>query len=317
MTHAGQENVTTLTKPVYPGYFADPFVMRLPNGHYAAFGTNPTATSGPRVFEALYSTNLRAWSSAGFVLDRLTPEMGDQYWAPEVAYAGQRWWLYYSLGHGDRGHHIRVASASDPFGPYRDLGINLTPGERFAIDPHPFQDADGSWYLYFSHDVLHHHRPGTHLAVAPLAAMTELGADPRPILAANADWQIYQRNRLMYGRRYNWHTLEGPSVIRRHDRYWMTYSGGAWTGPTYAISWATAPAPEGPWTHPANDVTPLLATTPELTGPGHNSIFQDGRGRDMIAFHAWNAQLTMRQLHIAALDFTDHRPSLDLNPPVS
>jgi hypothetical protein len=57
---------------------------------------------------------------------------------------------------------------------------------------------------------------------------------------------MYERSREMHGAVYDWHTLEGPSVVRRLGRYWMTYSGGAWTGEGYAVAWAVAESPLGP-----------------------------------------------------------------------
>lgn len=109
------------------------------------------------------------------MLNRLPETGGDEYWAPEVAYRRGAWWMYYSVGHGINGHHLRVAHATDPTGPFTDTGHNLTPTEAFAIDAHPFRDDDGRWYLYFARDVLDDPRPGTHLAVARLLTPTRLG----------------------------------------------------------------------------------------------------------------------------------------------
>lgn len=293
----------------WPGYFADPFVRPLPDGGYVAYGSGPpagTAPSGQRVFECLRSADLRHWESAGMVLDRLPAEAGDEYWAPEVAHRDGAFWLYYSVGHGIRGHHLRVARADAATGPFTDTGVNLTPGESFAIDAHPFQDADGSWYLFFARDVLDDPRPGTHLAVAPLAAPTSLGAIT-PALPPNADWQLYARDRPMYGERYDWHTLEGPAVVRRLGSYWMTFSGGAWTGPGYAVSWARASHPLGPWHHAAPDAAPLLATDQHLLGPGHNSIVTTA-GEDVIAFHAWDPAHTVRQMHLRPIRWSREGP---------
>ncbi|WP_208020614.1 hypothetical protein [Labedella phragmitis] len=55
---------------------------------------------------------------------------------------------------GAESHHIRLAVADDRLGPLRDLDVNLTPDESFAIDAHPFRDHDGRWYLFFARDVL-------------------------------------------------------------------------------------------------------------------------------------------------------------------
>lgn len=297
-------------RPAFSGYFADPFVMKLDAGYLAVGTHEPTPETGP-VFELLYSDDLRRWRRHGCALERLSPETGDAYWAPEIAEADGRWWLYFSVGHGIRGHQLRVAVADAPEGPYRDVGRVLSPHESFAIDPHPFRDTDGTWYLYFARDVLDADRPGTHLAVAPLASMTELGARPISALAPNADWQLYERGRTMYGRVLDWHTLEGPAVVRRHGRYWMTFSGGAWTGPGYAVSWAVADHPLGPWTHAPAGAPPLLASDDELIGPGHNSLTQAPDGGDVIAFHSWDAARTMRQLRVRRISFEPEGPRVD------
>lgn len=291
-------------------YVADPFVLPHDGGYYL-FGTTGS-TSPDRQFAVLHSPDLLTWTSLPGALHRPDPALGDEFWAPEVVRANGRWWMYYSVGHGDTGHHIRVALADHPAGPYDDLGIVLTPDERFAIDPHPFQDTDGTWYLYFARDVLDHERAGTHLAVAPLHEMTRLDGPTTTVLAPSADWQVYARDRHMYGNVYDWHTLEGPAVLKRHGRYWLTFSGGAWTGPDYQVSWAVADDPLGPWQTDSAAGHQLLATdVPSgLIGPGHNSLCTDLEGRDVIVFHSWDSAHTRRQPHAISIDFTNQGPQL-------
>ena len=301
-----------LRSPARPEYFADPFVVRTPDGGYAAFGTQPDGGTEQRVFEVLLSEDLSSWRPGGFALERLSPDMGDEYWAPEVCRRDDSWWMYYSVGHGIDWHQLRVARSSEVAGPFIDVGVNLTPGESFAIDPHPFRDADGQWYLFYARDVLDAERPGTHLAVGRLDDPTTL-ADVRGALAPNADWQIYERDRHMYGVVQDWHTLEGPTVVNRDDRYWMTFSGGAWTGPGYAVSWATADHPLGPWSHAPAGSPAVLESGPTLIGPGHNSLVVAPDGTDRIAFHAWNAEGSRRQMHLAPVVFTGSGPAVTLD----
>ena len=191
--------------------------------------------------------------------------------------------------------------------------MDLTPDESFAIDPHPFQDVDGSRYLFYAHDVLDAARPGTHLAVRRMVSLTELAAESIPVLAPDADWQRYEADRLMYGRRLDWYTLEGPTVVRRQGAYVLLYSGGSWEGPDYGVSYATAPTPLGPWTHPGADVPLVLSRA--LTGqrgPGHNSVLETG-GSSFIGYHAWNEQGTRRQMHVARLQWDGSIPSVDVS----
>ena len=296
---------------LYDGYFADPFVLRLDDGSYVAYGSSGAPAAGSRVFEALVSDDLQSWWSCGPVLNRLDAAMGDEYWAPEVIQGDGMYWMYYSVGHGIAGHHIRVARSESPLGPFDDQGVSLTPDERFAIDPHPFVDVDGTRYLYFARDVLDAERPGTHLAVARLETWTSVAAHAVPVLAAEADWQVYERDREIYGSHFDWHTLEGPSVVRRRGRYWLTYSGGAWTGPGYAVSWAVSDSALGPW-RPAPSADPaLLRSGDGLVGPGHNSLTTMPDGTDAIAFHAWDEERVRRQLHVHRISFEPGGPRVD------
>ncbi|MEJ1231159.1 MAG: glycoside hydrolase family 43 protein [Galbitalea sp.] len=279
-----------MRKPVFAGYLADPFLARF-DGEYVAYGSGDPKIA-PRGFEALRSRDLRSWTSVGTVFAGTDPDLGDAYWAPEVAFWGGRYWMYYSLGHGIVGHHIRVAVADSPFGPFEDTGVNLTPEEDFAIDAHPFRDTDGSRYLFFARDVLDAQRPGTHLAVKRMTSMTGVTAASTTVLAPDSDWQIYERSRLMYGRVLDWYTLEGPTVVYRGGRYHLFFSGGSWEGSGYGVSVATATNPLGPWLHTPARVPDVLSTAiTGLSGPGHNSVLLRGdEASDLIAYHAWNRE---------------------------
>ncbi|MFP5283796.1 MAG: glycoside hydrolase family 43 protein [Actinomycetes bacterium] len=291
----------TYRNPVYDRYFADPFVLRW-EGRYLAYGTGSWVDG--RAFEVLESPDLASWTRIGGALDPVAPELGTDYWAPEVVEAEGRFWLYYSVGHGDAGHHLRVAVADTPYGPFADVGINLTPEERFAIDPHPFQDVDGTWYLYYARDVLDAPRVGTQLAVDVLTTMTSLRGDSQTVLAATADWQLYQAARPMYGATYDWYTLEGPAVRLREGTYYCLYSGGSWQTEGYAVAWASAPSPLGPWTEPPGEAARLLAAVPDrVSGPGHNSIVTTYGGTDVLVYHAWDGATTKRLMCIDPLEW--------------
>jgi len=77
-------------EPAYDGYFADPFLTRFDGGFIAYGSGDDRALDGTetRAFEALRSPDLVHWTSAGGVLARLDPSLGDAYWAPEVVAAG-------------------------------------------------------------------------------------------------------------------------------------------------------------------------------------------------------------------------------------
>jgi arabinan endo-1,5-alpha-L-arabinosidase len=297
--------------PVHPEYFADPFALKVGDG-YVAWGTGRIVDG--RAFEVLYSADLIHWRSLGGALERLGPDvearLGSDYWAPEVVPADGRWWLYYSVGRGDVGHSLRVGVADEPAGPYLDCGVDLTPAERFAIDPHPFVDVDGTRYLFYARDVLEGDRVGTMIAVDVLDRMDRLRGRPVAVLAPTGDWQIFRRRRPMYGRVYDWHTLEGPFVRRHGEQYVLFYSGGNWEEPTYGVGWARAPHPLGPWHEPGR--APLLQTVPgHVLGPGHNSVVSGPDGQDVLVYHAWDPARTARRMCVDPLVWSPAGPVTD------
>lgn len=314
--------------PVYPGYFADPFVWKHA-GTYYAVGTGQeeaagetAAGSGQGIFPLLVSPDLVHWEPRGRAMAK--PEFGaafgETFWAPEVAYSEGRFYLYYSVGRKDQGHHLRVAVAESPTGPYHDTGSPLTtPSDwLFAIDPHPFRDDDGSWYLFFAADFLDAAPPGpgsvragTALVAQSLRDMTRLVGESRVVLRARHDWQRFQSDRPMYGNRYDWHTLEGPCLAKRKGRYYCLYSGGRWEAGGYGVDFAEADHPLGPYVDTNDGSGPrLLRTVPgRMLGPGHNSLVEGPDGNtDFLAYHAWDPGLSARRLCIDPLLWTEAGP---------
>jgi beta-xylosidase len=249
---------------------------------------------------------------------RPDPSLGNTFWAPEIAYANGTFYLYYSVGQGDKNHQIRVAAAKTPQGPYRDLGKTLVrPSDcPFAIDPHPFQDTDGRWYLFYARDFLdcsNQARAGTALMVARLKTMTDLDGEGTVVLRARSDWQRFQNQRPMYGRIWDWHTLEGP-FLRKHDgRYYCFYSGGRWETENYGVDYGVADHVLGPYSDAGNETGPrVLRTVPNhVLGPGHNSIITGPDGEDYIVYHAWDKNLKARQMFIDKLVWTPDGPRCD------
>ena len=293
--------------PVYAGYFADPFVLRH-EGLYYAYGTN-NRERAQEAFEILRSADLVNWTLVRRALPAVDGLAALDHWAPEVAEHGGRFYMYFSAGVEDREHRLRLAVADDPAGPFHYDGRVLTPHERFAIDAHPFRDDDGRWYLYYARDLLEGERVGTSLAVDRLIEMDRLAGAPVPVLGPSADWQIFRRARAMYGSVYDWHTLEGPFVVKRGGRYWLFYSGGRWSSKGYGVSYAVADSPLGPFVEPAGEGPAVLRSRPgALEGPGHNSVVVAPDGQDYIVFHAWDAAHTARRMCIDRLEWTAEGP---------
>ncbi|MBM0744218.1 glycoside hydrolase family 43 protein [Phormidium sp. CLA17] len=312
----------TYTNPVYPEYFADPFVWQH-QGVYYAIGTGPAEAAGQvnggeqqRVFPLLQSDNLINWQPAGNALQRPDSALGDNFWAPEVAYYEGIFYLYYSVGQGDKNHQLRVASSSDPLGPYQDVGEPLVDPKTcsFAIDPSPFQDDDGQWYLFYAQDFLDTEegvRAGTALVVDRLLTMTTLAREPKVVLRARHDWQRFLSDRSMYGGVYDWHTLEGPCVRKHDNRYYCFYSGGRWETESYGVDYGVADRVLGPYSDDGNEAGPrvLRSVLGNVLGPGHNSIATSPNGQaDYVVYHAWDNQMQARRMCIDLLIWTVEGP---------
>lgn len=296
----------TYTNPVWPDYFADPFVLRW-QGYYYAYGTGgPEAsggTPGGRVFPVLRSRNLADWEPMACALE-VEGGHPPAFWAPEVAERNGRFYLFFSTGGAEgAGQRLRVATADTPLGPFRDSGRLLLPDEPFSIDASPFRDpADGRWYLFFAKDFLDG-RVGTGVAVAPLADdMGSITAAPRTAIRATADWQIYQRGRRWSGRVWDaWHTVEGPSVVVHEGRYYCFYSGGRWSSSGYGVGFGVADNAMGPYVDPhAQDGPSVLRSRVGFAvGPGHNSVILAPDGETVFAvYHAWDRARTARRMFI-------------------
>lgn len=302
---------STYTNPVYPHYMADPFVLRH-DGHYYAYGTAAPSADGWQ-FPVLHSPDLVHWEAAGYALPPIPG--ADQYWAPEVAFHDGRFYLYFSArGLDDRDHQLRVAVSDQPTGPFLVRGLVLTPDDPFTIDPHPFRDSDGQWYLFYARDFLTldgEYRVGTGIVVDKLIDMETLAGDPQVVVRPHADWHLFQSERSMYGAVYEWHTIEGAAVRRHNGRYYCFYSGGAWERENYGVAYVVADHPLGPYHRPPEAAIPLLKSAPgQVIGPGHNSFTTAPDGQEIVVYHGWDVERTARLMRIDRLTWDGDTPVL-------
>ncbi|AUT01347.1 glycoside hydrolase [Nostoc sp. CENA543] len=306
------------TNPIYQGYFADPFVWQH-EGVYYAIGTGAAEAEGTkqsRVFPLLRSFDFVNWHFVDHALLRPDSALGNNYWAPEVAYNNGIFYLYYSVGHEDKNHQLRVATSETPLGSYQDIGEGLTDLNTcpFAIDPHPFCDDDGQWYLFYARDFLDTEggvRVGTALFVDRLQTMTKLAGEGKVVLRARSDWQRFLAKRLMYGEIYDWHTLEGPCVRKHEGKYYCFYSGGRWETEDYGVDYGVADHVMGSYSDAGNETGPrVLKSVPNFVrGPGHNSIVLGPDAQtEYVVYHAWTQNMDKRQICLDKLSWTPKGP---------
>lgn len=309
------------TNPVYASYFADPFVWKVSEVYYA-IGTGEAEAEGRavgKIFPVLQSTDFYTWQPASSAMDRPDKRLGENFWAPEVAARDDKFYLYYSVGQGDKNHQIRVAISENAAGPYRDSGKSLISPEQcaFAIDAHPFKDDDGQWYLFYARDFLDMdsgNRAGTGLMVARMRTMFELDGPGKVVCRPRFEWQRFQSNRRMYGETWDWHTVEGPCVRKHEGKYYCFFSGGRWEDESYGVDYVVADHPTGPFESDGGEAEPrVLQTIPgQVIGPGHNSIVTGPDGEtEYIVYHAWDKTMKARRMFIDKLRWTPQGPRCD------
>lgn len=306
-------------RALWPGYLADPMVLRTSSGYYAYGTGGPDARTREqfdREFPVLCSSDLIRWDEVGGALE--LPNGGEDlsYWAPEVTEHEGRFLMYYSAGGNEgEGHKIRVAISKNAAGPFVADGEELLPNEPFTIDAHPFKDPkDGGSYLFFAKDFFDE-PSGTGIGVVRLSNdMLQAEGEVTPLLRGQSDWQIFERNRSWYRRTWpTWYCVEGPFVVYRQERYWMFYSGGNWHAADYGVGCAVSDSVLGPYTDRRVQEGPtILRTGNDLWGPGHCSIVVGPDGEDRICFHAWDENYTARRLHIAKLTWDQSGPLAQL-----
>jgi len=294
----------TYVNPVYPYSFPDPFVLKF-RGKY--FGYCTGEASDGNVFGIIRSDDLVRWEYVGSAMEPLGSKP-PFYWAPEVIYDNGKFYLYYSAGN-EILMEIRVAVSGRPDGGFVDAGVRLTK-EDFAIDAHVFIDSDGSRYLFYATDFLEHSHIGTGTVVDRMVDWKTLEGNPRPVTRAKYDWQVYDPVRKEKGG-VRWHTVEGPTILKRKGKYFEMFSGGNWQNKSYGVSFAVTDSMnfDDEWKQFSDGkrTLPILRTIPDkVVGPGHNSVVRGPNNRELYCiYHRWTE--AGRVLAIDRMDFAGDR----------
>lgn len=306
----------TYTNPVYDGNMPDPTIIRY-QGVYYAYGTTGKERLDGRIFTLLRSTNLVNWDRLGGALIPPVADPRHEYWAPEITFADGKFYLYYAMGALEpERFQNRVAISSTPEGPFVDSGNVLVDCEsnRFTIDPYPFRDDDGQWYFFYSRNFPRTdpgYRAGTGIVVDRLIGMTNLAGDCHVVVRARYDWTLYEANRRMdvYNATFDWHTIEGPCVLKHDGRYYCIYSGANYQTTRYGLDCVVADHPLGPYSGQGDTARVLHGVPDKVRGPGHNDVVIGPDGHTQyVVYHAWDPTMSKRQLCIDKLTWTPDGP---------
>jgi len=243
---------------------ADPFIL-LHEGVYYAYGTGYK-----HGFHVYVSRDLATWEKAPAPALGMDDSYGTRkFWAPEVFYRDENktFYMFYTAE-----EHLCVATAKSPLGPFKQDTKKPMRAER-AIDSTLFVDDDGTAWLYFvivadGQNIIW----GAELERDWVTF--KAGKAPFRCIVAEREWELLQ------GR-----VAEGPSVFKRDGVYYMMYSANHFLNQGYAVGYATATSPRGPWKKA--DANPILKKPPNgLVGVGHGAPFVDAKGNYQYVFHA-------------------------------
>ncbi|MGV3587444.1 MAG: glycoside hydrolase family 43 protein [Adhaeribacter sp.] len=293
----------------------DPYVLYdAPSKLYYMYGTGGGAKDG---FATYSSPDLVNWKNEGQVYFGNKPDTWGihSFWAPEVYRVKNKYYMFYSAQWRDNptkeleNFRIGVAVADKPTGPFRDMGNKpiFDPGYPI-IDANVYFDKNGKTYLYYSRCCYKH---PVQSEVADWAKKIglyneieeswvygiELKADfsgtiGEPVLLlrppvkmndAQSEWE----SRSVTSKEVNRRWTEGSYTFKHGDTYYMMYSANHFGGENYAVGYATAKSPLGPYKKAANN--PVLEKNTQkggnVTGTGHNSIAFSPDGKQMFCVY--------------------------------
>jgi len=221
--------------------------------HQGRYYLYPTGDN--RSYDVYISDDLVQWTRGPKVFQ--SNERG--VWAPDVFFStdDNMFYLYYTVN-----GRIGVAAADRPDGIFRDCGTLIGNG----IDAHMFRDGDGSYFLYYAR------YPDFAIFVQPMESPVRKKGPSVQLLSPTEAWET---NGVP--------VTEAPWMIRHRGMYYLLYSGGSADSEHYAIGYATAKHPAGPFTKYRGN--PIIRKGDGVLGPGHPSVLRDWAGKLWMVYH--------------------------------
>ena len=268
--HPGKTQAFSVeTQPLYQ---ADPTIF-YNNHQYYLYGTNGSnADSGFKVF---ISKDLKNWQAKkqenGYALIKGDNTFGTKgFWAPQVFTYLNKYFIAYTAN-----EHIAFAQSDSPRGLFTQKKTEPLDTSIKQIDPFVFFDNDGKIYLF--HVRLQN---GNRIFANELNSDLTVKSNTLTECISGAvntqPWENTQHT--------NWTVTEGPTVIKRNNLYYLFYSANDFRNPDYAVGYATAKTPLGPWKKYTRN--PIISRQLlGINGTGHGDIIQNEKGEIDYVFH--------------------------------
>lgn len=294
--------------------FGDPYIIYDENSElYYMYGTGGVDNG----FMAYSSKDLKRWDKHDQVYTA-KQEKGwgtKDFWAPEVYKRNGKFYMFYSAHWKENpnneleNYKIGVAVADNPLGPFEDMtGKPLFDPGYPIIDANVYFSDDGKLYLYYSRCCYEHAvesevsdwarkqnmfdeiEESWIYGVELAADFTSVIGDPvlllRPPVSLE-DNQSKWESRSVTSGEVNRRWTEGSYLFKHNDIYYMMYSANFFGGQHYAVGYATADNPLGPFKK--SEANPILQKNTEsggiVSGTGHNSLLKDKDGKMWCVYH--------------------------------
>ena len=273
----------TYVNPLFEG--ADPFVL-LDGDNYYLY-----CTSAPDGYKVYVSSDLTTWKDGGYCLRR-DDVMGEGgFWAPEVLKRGGKYYMVYTAD-----EHIGIAVADRPEGPFTQQNKAFL-SQRNAIDGHFFVDDDGAIYLYY---------------VRFEGGNVVYGAKLRPDMTLDEEGEVRLVSAELPWEKIDCLVAEGPFVLKRGGKYFLTYSANHTRNAAYCVGCAVSDSPLGKF---VKYDLPVLCANDSVVGTGHHSFVTAKNGELAIVYHSHfsPAQFSPRMVCVDRAEFVaDHDGKLRL-----
>jgi len=271
--------------PVFQGWYADPEV-RVFDNQYWIYPTYSAPYGEQTFLDAFSSTDLVTWTKHPRILEVANVKWATRaVWAPSIVERDGWYYLFFSANDIQNDQQLGglgVARSRRPEGPFQDyLGKPLV--DKFQngaqpIDPFVFKDPDGSFYLIYG--------GWRHCNIARLnPAFTGFVPFPDGTTFKEITPEGY---------------VEGSFMFMKDGQYYFMWSEGGWTGPNYAVAYAVASSPLGPFKRVGKILQQDMSVA---TGAGHHSILQAPRsGNWYIVYHRRPLGQTDRNARVVCID---------------
>jgi beta-xylosidase len=250
----GQAQAKRSGNPIFEGWYADP-EGAIFGDRYWVYPTYSAPYDAQTFMDCFSSPDLVTWTKHERIIDTKSIKWAKRaMWAPSVVEKGGKYYLFFGandIQNNEQLGGIGVAVADKPEGPFTDhLGKPLV--DKFhngaqPIDQYAFKDKDGRYYLIYG--------GWRHCNIA------RLNDDFTGFVPFDDGTTFKEITPEQY--------VEGPFMFLRDGKYYLMWSEGGWTGPNYAVAYAMADAPTGPFKR----IGKVLQQDPSIaTGAGHHSL---------------------------------------------